>query len=73
MQAQTRSLSIRAGRRMEKADLADDPGRTRCAARRLSDLFPVEFAEFKLGVVTIAAISWPSQSVSMQLKIIDYP
>lgn len=72
MQAQTRSLSIRARRRKEKADLADDPGKTRCAARRLFDLFPAEFAEVTLGLVTIAAISWPSQSVSMQLNIIDH-
>lgn len=72
VQAQTRSLSIRARRRIEEADLADDPGKTRCAARRLSDLFHAEFAEITLGVITIAAISWPSQSVSMQLNIIGH-
>jgi hypothetical protein len=49
VQAQTRSLSIRARRRMEQADLADDPRLARRAVRRLPTLFSAHIAAFTLA------------------------
>src|SRR6056297_1120088 len=41
-------LTSASERRIDKADLADDPGKTRCAARRLSDLISAEFVDMNL-------------------------